>query len=283
MRAILATIAIEPKRWTPYHEPGTDLIQVLPQIRAVGFDKLEVWQWHVTTRCVATIRDLKKKGDELGMSFPYIGVYPVFVLDGLDGLEQERMQADVLDKAEILGAQALKIMLGWTVKGSAITPDQMRLTVERFGRWYREARSRGIRMCAELHGGTLFDPVETGVRFMQDHPELDFSICFQPYDFIDNEKAMALADRFAGRITHIHLQAPQSKERGGLYDLLEDGTLDYRRLLPHILRRNPAATMTLEFIKDCIQNDRPFDIAPILANARRDGEFVEQVLRSAGL
>ena len=206
-------------------------------------------------------------------------MYPAFHLDGAYAREQERLQADALDKAEILGAKALKIMLSWGLKASEVTPAQVRRVAKRFGRWHRMAKERGIAMCAELHGGTMFDPVEHGERFMQEHPELDFTICYQPFDFTDTDKAIALADRFAGRITHIHLQAPQAPERGGMYDLLEDGTLDYARLLPRILRGNPGATITLEFVKDCIQLDRPFDIAPILANARRDAEFVERVLR----
>lgn len=283
MRVILASIAVEPNRWVGYREPQTPLIDLLPQIRAAGFDKLEVWQWHVTSRCLAAARDLRKRGDELGVSFPIIGVYPAFTLSGAEGREQDRMQADALDKAEILGTHALKIMLGWGVKGSAITPQQMDLTVARFGRWYGEAKARGIGMCAELHGNTLFDPVDCGRTFMQAHPELDFSICFQPYDFIDTDRTLALADLFAGRITHLHLQAPQSQARGGMYDLLQEGTLGYRRLLPHVLRRNPGATMTLEFVKDCIQPSGPFDRDRVLANARRDAEFVEQVLTDAGV
>jgi sugar phosphate isomerase/epimerase len=281
MRTILASIALEPSRWTGFKDPKMDLIDLLPLIRAAGFAKVEVWQWHITTRSLNAVRAIREKGDELGVSFPYIGVYPWFVLDGADGREQERMRADVLDKAEILGTKTFKIMLGAGLKGGDATPEQVRLTAERFGAWYREAKARGIGMCAELHGGTMFDPVEAGIAFMEQYPELDFTICYQPYDFTDTEKAMALADRFAGRITHIHLQAPQAPARGGMYDLLEDSTLDYRRLLPHILQANPGATMTLEFVKDCIQHDRPFDVAPILANAGRDAEFVERVVGPA--
>lgn len=283
MRAILGTIALEPNRWTPYKESRTDLIEWLPRIREAGFDKLEVWQWHVTSRGLRAVRDLKAKGAELGVEFAYIGVYPAFTLQGADGREQERMQADVLDKAEVLGARRLKIMLPAGLKGSDATPAQVALVAERFGRWYREARSRGISMCAELHGGTLFDPLEVGERFMREHPDLDFSICYQPYDFQDTGKAIALADRFAGRISHLHLQAPQPRDKGGMYDLLEEGGLDYRRLLPQVVRANPGVTMTLEFVKDCIQHDRPFDIPLVLASARRDGEFVESVLAAARL
>lgn len=274
MRAILGTIALEPNRWTPYREPRTDLITTLPAIHAAGFDKLEIWQWHIAYRGLAAVRDLKERGDELGVSFPYIGAYPSFVGTGADHREQLRLQADVLDKAEILGTRNLKVMLGCGIKGSSITAAQMQLTVERFGTWFREAKTRGIAMCVELHGNTMFDPVEAGMAFMQAHPELGFSICFQAYDFADTDKALALADQFAGRITHIHLQAP----RDGLYDLLEHGALDYRRLLPHIVKLNPATTMTLEFIKDCIPAGPPFDLELVLANARRDAEFVERVL-----
>ena len=278
MRAILGTIALEPNRWTPYRDPRMDLIELLPEIREAGFDKLEVWQWHVTTRCMAAVRDMKTKGDELGVSFPYMCVYPSFVDSCLDWGEQERMQADVLDKAEILGTTAFKIMLGCRTKGGEMTPEQMALTVDRFGRWYREAKARGISMCAELHGGSMFDPTEAGEEFMRDNPELDFSICFQPMDFTDTEKAIVLADRFAGSIRHIHLQAPRPKEQGGMYDLLEEGALDYRKLLPHILKSNPDATMTLEFVKDCIQREEPFRVGLVLANARKDAEFVAKIL-----
>jgi sugar phosphate isomerase/epimerase len=278
MRAILGTITLEPNRWSRFKDPKMDLIDLLPLIKETGFDKVEVWQWHVTTRSMNAVRAIKEKGDEVGVSFPYIGVYPWFILDGADNREQERIQADVLDKAEILGTKMLKIMLGVGLRGGDATPAQVALTAQRFGAWYREAKSRGIGMAVELHGGTIFDPVESGIAFMEQYPELDFSICYQAYDFEDTEKSLALADRFAGRISHIHLQAPQTPERGGMYELLEEGTLDYRRLLPHILQANPAATMTLEFVKDCIQNDRPFDLTPVLANARKDGEFVERVL-----
>lgn len=283
MRAILGTIALEPNRWTAFKEPATDLIGLLPRIRDAGFDQLEVWQYHVSLRPLVAVRALKAKAEEAGIGFPYIGAYPCFVAAGPEAREQERIQADLLDKAEILGTRCLKIMLGTGLRGSQASAEQLRLTAERFGRWYRDARGRGISMAVELHGGTLFDPVEIGERFMQDHPEFDFTICFQPYDFFNTEQALRLADRFAGRISHLHLQAPQPREKGRQYDLLEEGALDYRRLLPHVLHRNPGATMTLEFVKDCIQAGPLFDAGKVLANARRDADFVERVLKEEGL
>jgi hypothetical protein len=40
--------------------------------------------------------------------------------------------------------------------------------------------------------------------------------------------------------------------------------------------------MTLEFVRDCIQNDGPFNLSPVLENARRDGLFVEKILNDSG-
>ncbi len=283
MRSILGTIALEPNRWTGKRNPRYSLLELLPLVKAAGFDKLEVWQWHVSTRFIKEIREIKAKATELGVTFPYIGVYPSFVLEGLEACEEARIQSDILDKAEILGTPALKIMLGSGLKGSAATPAQMRQTVERFGTWFRAAQSRGIAMAAELHGHTMFDPVEKGIEFMRQFPDLDFSICYQPYDFTDTARALALADMFKGRISHIHLQAPQPSDKGGEFDFLEDCPLDYRKLLPHLVRHNPGVSMTLEFVKGCIQNDRPFEILPVLENARRDGLFVDRILAEAGL
>ena len=278
MSVILGTIALEPNRWTPFHEPRTDVIAALPAIRAAGFDELEVWQWHVSLRNLVAVRALRAKGDEVGVRFPYLGVYPAFHLEGADGREQERLHADMLDKAEVLGTRTLKIMLGWGLKGATATPAQFARTAERFGAWYHAAKARGLGMCVELHGNTLFDPVEVGEQFMRDHPDLDFGICFQPYEFGDNAKTLALVDRFAGRITHLHLQAPQPKDRGGRYDLLEGARLNYRQLLPALVRRQPRLTMTLEFVKDCIQDGPTFDLARVLANAQRDATFIKSIL-----
>lgn len=276
-RAILGTIALEPNRWTGRRNPRFSLLSLLDPIRAAGFDKLEVWQWHLSRLYLFEVREVRTKADELGITFPYIGVYPSFILEGAEAREEERIQFDILDKAELLGAKRLKIMLGIGLKGGNATPAQIQRTADRLGPWLQVAHDRGMAICVELHGNTMFDPVEAGLAFMQQFPQLDFSICFQPYDFTDTAKAKALAARFAGLITHIHLQAPNPGHPRE-YSLLEEGKLNYRELLPLILKDNPDVTMTLEFVKGCIQAGPDFDLARVLASARLDALFVEQLL-----
>ena len=283
MRTILGTIALEPNRWTGKRNPQFTLCELLPLVKKAGFDKIEIWQWHVSGRYLLDIREARSRAEDLGITFPYIGVYPAFLLEGPEQREEQRIQADILDKAEILGTPSFKIILGGGLKGSTATAEQIALTAERFGQWYGMVRARGITITVELHANTIFDPVECGITFMQRCPELDFSICYQPYGGMDTDSAMALADRFAGRISHMHLQATQPKEQGGKLCLLAEARIDFRKLIPHILRRNPRTSMTLEFVKGSIQDDQPFDIQLALANARLDGMFVDAVLKESGL
>lgn len=274
---ILATVALEPNRWTGKRNPRFALSDLLEPIRRSGFTRLEAWQWHLSCLYLQDVRELRARADDLRLSFPYIGVYPSFLLEGPDRREEERLQADILDKAEILGTPSLKIMLGRGVRGSDASDEQIEETARRLGRWLESARERGIAMAVELHGNTLFDPVDAGIAFMQRYPELKFTICYQPYDFADTNKALQLADRFKGMISHIHLQAPNPNQRG-TYDLLEEAAMDFRSLIPHLLRDNPHATMTLEFVKDCIQDAPGFDVERVLANAVKDAEFVARLL-----
>lgn len=276
-RCILGTIALEPNRWTGRRDPRFSLLSLLEPIRAAGFDKLEVWQWHLARLFLFEVREIRSKADDLGIRFPYIGVYPSFTLEGLEAREEERILADTLDKAELLGTQHLKIMLAAGLKGGQATPAQVQCVADRFGSWFQAAKRRGIAVCVELHGNTIFDPVDAGFAFMKQFPQFDFSICFQPYDFADTGKAKTLAARFAGRITHVHLQAPNF-ERRGEYSLLEESSLNYRELLPLIIRDNPDATLTLEFVKHCIQEGPDFDLVRVLDSARQDAIFVDKLL-----
>lgn len=272
-RAILGSIALEPRRWTSIPRyPAMTLHYLLPHIVKAGFSRVEAWQWHVTQPTLDELKIIREQADELAVTFPYIGVYPSFHMeDGPDAEAQHQICMDLIKRAGILGTKGFKIMLG-NRRGSEITPEEQERHDRRFSKWYRACADHGIRIYAELHGGTLFDPWEYGKNWLDNHPELDLSICFQPFDFTNLDVTLALADIFAGKIGHIHLQAPGKNG----YTLLKDCPLDYTVLLSKILRDNPTATMTLEFVRDCIQSG-PFDLSLPLNSARMDAAFVEAV------
>ena len=248
---------------------------LLPHIAAAGFDRIEAWQWHVSGATHDELDVICGLAQSLGITMPYMAVYPAFHLE--DGPEAEQAQAalfDLIERAGVLGVGAFKIMLG-SRKGSEITEQETERHDRRFGEWYAACREAGIDIVAELHGGTLLDPYEVGKQWIDDHPEFEIGICYQPYDFLDPAAAVALADEFRGKIRHVHLQGRAADS--GAFCLLADSPLDYATLLPRLICDNGSPSMTLEFVKDCIQGDVPFDLGHVLRSAQDDADFVERV------
>jgi sugar phosphate isomerase/epimerase len=272
---MLNSIALEPGRWGGDRQPHYTLEDLMKPTRDAGFEAMEIWQFHLTRREMADVPKIKEAGESLDLSFPVVGAYPVFHLEGEEAEEQHRVRMDLLEKAKILDTKLIKMMLG-QVKGQEADDEIRNRTASELKRWQDEAKKAGIGLAAELHGGTMFHPEEEGTRFLNDHPELDLGICYQPYDFNDNDEAHALAERFAGRIVHVHLQGRKAEEKG--FALLEESAIDYSTLIPKLAKENPGVTFGIEFVKDCTMPAEEFDIPRIADNARRDREFVEKVL-----
>lgn len=272
MNAILATVALEPRRWMMPRYPAMTLHYLLPHIAAAGFDAIEAWQWHVSRLTIEETHLVKEAADALGVSFAYIGVYPQLHLPEGEEAQMARTELfGLIERARILGVTRFKIMLGMR-KGAEITPEELARHNQRFAEWYAACDAVGISMVAELHGNTMFDPCECGRQWMAEHPEYAMSICFQPYDFSDTDEALRLADSFAGQISHVHLQG----RKENAFSLLEDADIDYARLLPAILEKNPSVTGTIEFVRDCTAPGA-FDVTRMLAYASQDREYIAHI------
>lgn len=282
MEILINTIALEPNRWTAKKIPHFSLKDLMQPIKDAGFEDVEVWQHHLTHTNIDDIRDIWKQADRMGLRFRVVGVYPVLHLDGEEALREERAQMDVIEKAVILGAPLMKIFAG-TIRGAEITPQQRLLTAEHLKDWQIVAKENGLTICIELHGNTLFDPVEVGEAFLAEYPGLDIGICYQPYDFTDTAAAVALAERFRGKIMHVHLQGRRRTADGGMeFCLLEEAEIDYRQLLPVILEGNEAVSCGIEFVKGCTAPAEHFQVDLVLENAVRDAEFIRSIVGANG-
>lgn len=274
---MLNTIALEPNRWTAEKIPRHPLGDLLQPALDAGFRALEVWQHHLVHETVDGVRKLWKRADGMGVRFPVVGAYPAFHLDGEEDDREWRSQMDILEKTVILGAPMIKLFLG-KVKGSDADDALLARTADRLRRLERAAHDNGVSLAAEIHGGTLFEPVEVGERFL-DHKDFDrIGVCYQPMDFHDHAAAVALADRFAGRITHVHLQGRKRTDDGHAFCLLQEADIDYAEILPRIAANNPTATYGIEFVKDCTRPADAFSIPVVLEHARADADFVDRVL-----
>lgn len=274
MNVLLNTIALEPNRWTKDKVPRYHLVRdLLPRIAEAGFSQVELWQYHLSSLTAEEMDETAMLARRLGLAFPVLGAYPQFHLEGDAAAAEAKALDNLLDRAAALGVRWIKFFFG-RVKGSAITPEQLERTTERAAAWIDRGRGFGLDFCAELHGGTLFDPYDFGRRYLAEHPEFGLKICFQPYDFEKTEPALELIEELGARIVHAHFQG----RRGGkAFCRLEQADVDYTRIIPALAEANPKILPSIEFVASGFPADgQELDFAAALADAVADARFIEQ-------
>ena len=212
MRALLNTIALEPNRWTKDKIPAHDLEKdLLPRIQNAGFTQVEIWQHHLSHKSIEEIRSLAKTARRMGITFPVIGAYPVFHLEGAEAEKQRSELTQLVFQAEELGTKWIKIFFG-RLKGSEVTPAQLDLSLLHAREWLSYGRSKGLDFSVELHAGTLFEPYAYGINLLREHPELDLKICFQPYAENTTVDCVKIIRELGPRIVHAHFGSPRAQD-----------------------------------------------------------------------
>lgn len=275
MRVLLNTIALEPHRWSKDKAPRYHLVRdLLPRIARAGFTQVELWQYHLSTLSPAEVDETAALARKLGLTFPVLGAYPLFHLEGDEAEAEAKALDGLLDRAAALDVRWVKFFFG-RVKGSAITPEQLERTTERAAAWIDRGHGFGLDFCAELHGGTLFDPYDFGRRYLAEHPEFGVKICFQPYDFTRTEPALELIEELGPRIVHAHFQGRGAD--GKAFCRLEDAAVDYTKLIPALAEANPRILPSIEFVPNGFPADgQELDFDAALADAVADARFIER-------
>ena len=275
MRTLLNTVALEPNRWTQDRVPAFDLARdLLPAIRAAGFRRVEVWQYHVSRKTPDETKAVHEAADRLGLDFPVVGAYPQFHLEGPPEEASRAERFAVLDRAALLGARWVKFFFG-RVKGGEITPRQLELTTARVAEWVACGRAKNLSFCVELHGGTIFDPYAYGRQYLAAHPDLGLRICYQPYGGQKTEDCLRTIRELGREIVHAHFSGENASGRCRL----ADAALDWRALVAALKAANPEFLPSIEFVAGSFQpKERPFDLRPALEDARADAQFLDSLL-----
>jgi sugar phosphate isomerase/epimerase len=276
MRTLLNTIAVEPNRWTKEKIPAFDLARdIFPAIHAAGFRHVEVWQYHLSRKSLDETGAIAETCRRLGLDVPVVGAYPLFHLEGPAEEESRTERHGLLDRAAILGTRWVKFFFG-RVKGSEITPAQLERTTARVTEWITYGRAKGLGFCAELHGGTLFDPYAYGRQYLAAHPDLGVRICFQPYAGQTTAECLQVIRELGSAIVHAHFSGENAKGRCRL----ADSAVDFRALVAALKSARPDFIPSLEFVPGGFQPvDRPYDVRAAVADARLDAQFLEALLR----
>lgn len=272
MQLLLNTILLEANRWAKDKTPARPLTALLPAVAEAGFDRLELWQYHVSSLDDGGVDHLRQTLAARSIQTPALGAYPLLHREGADG----RADAEALDalvgRAALLGATTFKIFPG-RLGSATTTPDQYRRSVGRLKDLDDALAARNMRLTLETHGNTLCDTLDGTARLLDDLDGCsNVGLCFQPYTDQDTDQALAAFDRFADRILHIHLQ---NRDAEGACTLLEKGVwIDYARLLPHVRAADFDDLLCIEFTAGITPPPgQTMDVQAVIDNAVADRDF----------
>ena len=186
MKVLLNSIAPEPNRWTKEKVPYFRLHDLLDEVAGAGFDAIEVWQNHVATLDEIEVCRLAREARQLGVTFPVIGMYPLFHLTGAERAGELARFERMFGSARALGTGVIKVFAG-RISSADITAEQWDASVG-FAREVLEGAGEELLFTVETHGNTLADSCECALRFVQAVGSPRLKVCWQPYDFTDTEK-----------------------------------------------------------------------------------------------
>jgi len=256
-----------------------DLGELLSDIREAGFKHLEIWQYHISRKSNEELKALCDAMGALGLDAPIVGAYPHFHLEGEEADAARHDMYRVLDAAALLGTKWIKFFFG-RVAGREMEPRTFELTDSRAHAWINYGRcEHGLSFCAELHGGTLFDPYEFGREYIAAHGELDIKVCWQPYGGDDLTRTLQIIEDLGSEIVHAHFQPANAEGRCRL----PEAELDYRQIIPALQSANPQFIPSIEFVPGGFGTpEHPFSLDRALADATADARWVDEILQSDG-
>lgn len=273
VRLSLNSIALEPNRWNADKHAYFKLETLLPHVAAAGFGNLELWQYHISRRSVQEVRQVRSMALDLGLSFPIIGAYPRLHLAGTARQKESRLMKRLLEYAEILGAQILKIFVG-DCSARVLPQKEYDRSVQFMRELVRLAAEHNLTITGETHENTLFDTLQSCKQFLQDVGAANFKICYQPIDFHSTEKAIHDFRALAPEVIHLHFQG----RVGNAISLLQNAEIDYEAFLTAVAQVQFRGHFCLEFVKGCIvETAEAFDIQLVLENAKKDRDFLLRI------
>ncbi len=270
---LLNTIALDPNRWTPEHMPYFKLDQLLSAIAGAGFKGLECWQYHLSGASLDEVAEYARRGRDLGLTFPVVGVYPQLHLEGpakdkaWDDLQR------LIERAVVLEARVLKCFVG-TQASATLDEGSYARSLTFLQALTEAAYIAGLILTGETHENTLFDSVTSCRRVLDELNAPNLKVCFQPYNFEDTALMCTDYEALHPWVTHVHFQG----RKNDTFVLLEEATLDYAPLVKSLADHHFAGYACIEFVKDCVvEKPEHFPIPLVLENATRDQAYLNQL------
>ena len=273
MEILLNTIMLESRRWNSPKSVTVPLIKLLADIKKAGFNKLEIWGYHIWNMSEEGISSLSEDLKAKSMTAASIGSY----LTGQGGARKDgilNIARKYFSICERLGSRKLRIFLG-DKDFEKSNQDYLQFIDSVFEEILKMGQDKGIKVMAEMHEGTVIGNIKGLKRAMGKWKEYpSFGLVYQPYEF-ETGPALKALNAASGSILSVHLQ----NRHNACFTALAEGEVDYRRILKKLASSGYSGPFVLEFTTGVTSSPEDFDYRKVLSSAAKDKKWLESTWR----
>ena len=211
--------------------------EIIQAARAAGLSCIE-WgsDIHAPCRDIARLSEIVRLQQEYGVTCSSYGTY--FRL----GVTPTAELPDYISAAKTLGTNILRVW-GGTKKGADMTPEELAAFTETCKKAAALAEEAGVILCLECHMLSVTETPDCAVALMEAVNSPAFRMYWQPFQWLDTEGSLSVAQTIAPYAEHIHVFNWRGSQKLPLAEAVED----WKRYLAAL----PAPhALLLEFMPD---------------------------------
>jgi sugar phosphate isomerase/epimerase len=249
IRVNLATVLLEPNRWTPDRIPTFRVSECAAAIREAGFDGLELWENH------AAMADDQEQAALCQLPLP-ITIFNSYCSFEDAGAAARNRAAGFVER---FGATGVKFNFG---NEPGLTNEYIRNLAE-----WADSLPAGCRLLCECHGNTILEPPDgaaTALAPLADRVE----IIVHAFGG-ERETLRKWLDLFGSAVTHVHVAALRA---GGPMLRLADYEDEAAARIELLKSAGFSGSWTIEFTGGVAFS--PEDQRALLANAAADMAYL---------
>ena len=249
----IGTILLDKNRWTPGKEPTYRVSEWFDRFVEIGFDGMELWEYHAT----------KCSPDELALLEK--APLPVSIFNSYAVLDNagERDRLETAKLTDRFQAVAVKFNVG---KDSVLRKQYLANL-----RAWRSALPEDVTLLCECHPGTIVEEAKSAKRFFDELGMDGFEMIVHPFNRFDSLKEWF--DLFGEKVTHAHLQM---RDENAAFVRFDRRPALAKQALRLMAEEEFQGSYTLEFTEGTRAPDENIDT--LFENAVRDFQFLKELL-----
>lgn len=215
--------------------------EIMEAVKQAGLTCIE-WgsDVHAPCRDMEKIQQIADLQTEYGITCSSYGTY--FRL-GETPIEE---LTDYVAAAQVLGTSVIRLWCG-KKNGADMTKEELSALLADCRKAVEIAEKHGVIFCMESHHGTLTERMEDSLMLMKEINSSRFRLYWQPFQWLDAEKNLLIAQNLASYIELVHVfqwKAPKlNPTRFSLYEGIDEWRT-YLKAIP------VPRTLLLEFMPD---------------------------------